>query len=159
MSEINYQTKQMAELLPQIARNLRFAPLMNKIKPGLTTSQLMILLILRDTNGIALPIGKLAQELAISFPAVSGIVDRLYKQRLIKRVHSRQDRRVVLVKLSNAGKKTIDKLPKVFEELLSNTFAKIPFAEQKTISKAVKKVFEFSTVLSQNNHKENISLS
>lgn len=148
MNELKNQTKRISKLLPKIARNLRVARLIDEVKPGLTTSQLMVLLILKDKE-TALPVGKLAQQLSVSFPAVSGIVDRLYKEKLVERKRSSQDRRLVLVKLTNTGKEVVEKLLKAFEELLINVLKKIPEAERKTITKAVERVFEFSIALSK----------
>lgn len=160
MDDLKQQTKNTLELLPKIARNLRIAPLIDEVKPGLTTSQLIILLILNDTKGVPLPVGKLAQELAVSFPAVSGIVDRLHKEKLIERSHSKQDRRLVLVKLTGTGEEMVEKLLKTFEDLLSNVLKKMSKSERQTIVKAVERVSEFSITLSKNAHNDkNTSLS
>ena len=149
MDNLKQQTKYTLELLPKIARNLRIAPLIDEVKPGLTTSQLMILLILKDTKDVPLPIGKLAQELSISFPAVSGIVNRLHKEKLIERIHSRQDRRLVLVKLTDTGKDVVEKLLNDFKKLLFNVLEKMPETERRTAMKAIEKVSEFSAALSK----------
>ncbi len=160
MDDLKQQTKNTLELLPKIARNLRIAPLIDEVKPGLTTSQLIILLILNDTKGVPLPVGKLVQELAVSFPAVSGIVDRLHKEKLIERSHSNQDRRLVLVKLTGTGEEMVEKLLKTFEDLLSNVLKKMSKSERHIIVKAVERVSEFSITLSKNAHNDkNTSLS
>lgn len=154
MNILTQQTKQIAGLLPKIARNLQIAPLIDEVKPGLTTSQLIVLLILKDMNGVAIPVGKLSQELAISFSAVSGIIDRLHRDKLIERSHSRQDRRLVLVKLTGTGEKMVEKLLKAFEDLLSNVLKKMSESERQTIVKAVERVSEFSITLSKNAHND-----
>ena len=159
MNNLTLQTKQISELLPKIARNLQIARLIDEVKPGLTTSQLMILLILRGKEDTMLPIGKLAQQLSISFPAVSGIIDRLYKEKLVERKRSSKDRRLVLVKLTTAGKEIVEKLLKAFEDLLFDVLKKIPKTERKAITKAVKRVFEFSIALSEDAHNRNVSLA
>ena len=159
MNNLTLQTKQISELLPKIARNLQIARLIDEVKPGLTTSQLMILLILRDKENATLPVGKLAQQLSISFPAVSGIIDRLYKEKLVERKRSSKDRRLVLVKLTTAGKEIVEKLLKAFEDLLFDVLKKIPKTERKAITKAVKRVFEFSIALSEDAHNRNVSLA
>ncbi len=159
MNILTQQTKQIAGLLPKIARNLQIAPLIDEVKPGLTTSQLIVLLILKDMNGVAIPVGKLSQELAISFPAVSGIIDRLHRDKLIERSHSRQDRRIVLVKLSDTGKDIVEKLLNTFENLIFNVLGKIPETDRQVITKAIVRVFNFSIALSKNDHGENVHLS
>lgn len=149
MDKLKQQTKHISELLPKVARNLRIAPLIDEVKPGLTTSQLMVLLILKDIKDTALPVGKLAEELAVSFPSVSGIIDRLHKEKLIKRFHCKQDRRLVLVKLTTTGNEVVEKLIDAFEKLIQTVLKEMPITEQKSIVKAIETVFTFSTVLSK----------
>lgn len=150
MTELNKQAKLISMLLPKIARNLRIAPLIDAVKPGLTTSQLMVLLILKDIKNTEIPIGNLTQKLAISFPSVSGIIDRLYKDKLVDRTRSKLDRRLVLIKLTDEGREVINKLIKSFEELLLAILKEMPLAEQKSITKSIERVFRFSTTLSKN---------
>jgi len=119
----------------------------------------MVLLILKDMKNVAMPIGKLAQELAVSFPSISGIIDRLHRDKLIERSRSRQDRRLVLVKLTDTGKELVEKLLKDFEKLLFNVLENISEAEQETIIKAIQRVFEFSIALSKNAYNKNSCLS
>ena len=48
-------------------------------------------------------IGALAEELAISAPSATGLVDRLVERGLVERVRSEDDRRTVRVSLSPSG--------------------------------------------------------
>jgi DNA-binding MarR family transcriptional regulator len=149
MDSLTLQTKQISKLLPEIARNLRIARLIDDVKPGLTTSQLMILLILQDKEDTPLSVGKLAEQLSVSFPSVSGIIDRLYKEKFVERKRSTEDRRLVLVELTSAGKVTVAKLLNAFEKLLFDVLKNMPETERKTIVRAAEKVTEFSTTLSK----------
>ena len=47
--------------------------------------------------------GQLARMLNVTMPTVSGLVDRLVKLRLVKRVFSEEDRRKVYIELSDKG--------------------------------------------------------
>lgn len=149
MDSLTLQTKQISKLLPKIARNLRITRLIDNVKPGLTTSQLMVLLILQDKEGTPISVGKLAEQLSVSFPSVSGIIDRLYKEKFVERKRSSEDRRLVLVELTNAGKATVAKLLNAFEKLLFDVLKNMPETERKTIVRAAEKVTEFSTALSK----------
>lgn len=51
--------------------------------------------------------GQLAKKLHVSTPTVTGLVDRLTRLRLAKRVHSRKDRRKVYIDLSEKGRALI----------------------------------------------------
>lgn len=149
MIEPKDQTKHFSELLPKIAGNLKIASLVDKVRPGLTTSQLMILLILKETKGTPLPIGKLAQELDVSFPTVSGIVERMHKEKLVGRTHDRQDRRIVLIKLTKEGEQITEKLLTALDRLVFRVLDKMPRTEREIVMNAIEKVFVFSTILSK----------
>ena len=158
MNSLKHQVKRISELLPKIVRNLRIARLIEGVKPGLTTSQLMVLLILKGTKKFPIPVGKLVQELAVSFPTVSGIVDRLYHENLVERISSESDRRLVLLKLTEEGTKVIDKLQKALEQILIKVLRKMNPAEQKAITEAAEKIFEFSLMLTTGENKDLKSL-
>jgi len=148
MEDFPLQIKQISKLLPKIIINLQAARLIDEARPGLTTSQLIVLLSLREKD-TAIPVGNLTEQLSISFPAVSGIVDRLAMEKLIKRKRSNKDRRLVLVELSGEGKMVVEKLLVTLEKLLSNVLTKMPLKEQETIIKAIEEVFKFSVILSR----------
>mgnify|MGYP001126840536 CR=1 FL=1 len=158
MNSLKHQVKRISELLPKIVRNLRIARLIEGVKPGLTTSQLMVLLILKGTKKFPIPVGKLVQELAVSFPTVTGIVDRLYHENLVERISSESDRRLVLLKLTEEGTKVIDKLQKALEQILIKVLRKMNPAEQKAITEAAEKIFEFSLMLTTGENKDLKSL-
>lgn len=84
----------------------------------LTLPQVQVLRILHRQG--AVPTGKLAQCLTISAPATTQLTDRLIRKGLIVRKASEDDRRAVLVELSGAGKRLIDK----FRERRNAIFAK-----------------------------------
>jgi len=158
MNSLKHQIKEISELLPKIVRNLRIARLIEGAKPGLTTSQLMVLLILKGTKKFPIPVGKLVQELAVSFPTVTGIVGRLCHENLVERISSESDRRLVLLKLTKEGTKVIDQLQKALEQLLIKVLRKMNPAEQKAITEAAEKIFEFSLMLTTCENKDLTSL-
>jgi DNA-binding MarR family transcriptional regulator len=61
------------------------------------------------TDG-ALTMGVLAQRLGVTEKTVTGIVDRLEGQRLAERVRDEADRRIVHVRLTNAGRAAHDRM-------------------------------------------------
>jgi DNA-binding MarR family transcriptional regulator len=50
-----------------------------------------------------LPMSKLADALDVSVASATGIVDRMEQRGLVRRIHSKEDRRVVLVEKTEAG--------------------------------------------------------
>ena len=67
-------------------------------KLELTMPQLKVLMILSHHGFIT--VGQLAEELSVSLPNMTGIIDRLENQGLVKRIQSDKDRRVFLIKLT-----------------------------------------------------------
>lgn len=77
----------------------------------LTTSQLRVLLCLRTDGG--LPAGELACLVGVSPPAMSGLVDRLVRQGLVRREDDEADRRVVRHFLTPEGHVLVGELERV----------------------------------------------
>ncbi|MFT5523775.1 MAG: DNA-binding MarR family transcriptional regulator [Pirellulaceae bacterium] len=78
---------------------------------GLTPSQYNVLRILRG-EGKPLPSLEIADRMVQVVPAITGLVDRLEKQELVKRKRCTEDRRVVYIELTEKAVgllKTIDK--------------------------------------------------
>ena len=73
-----------------------------------TMPQMKVLMLLRE-NG-ALRVGVLARHLNVSTPTITGIVDRLVRQALVRRDDDPTDRRVVLNVLTRQGEEMMDRL-------------------------------------------------
>jgi DNA-binding MarR family transcriptional regulator len=67
---------------------------------GLTTSQYNVLRILRG-EGKPLPCLEIAERLIAVVPAITGLIDRLERMKLITRQRSTEDRRVVFVTITD----------------------------------------------------------
>ncbi|HLZ73091.1 MAG TPA: MarR family transcriptional regulator [Dehalococcoidia bacterium] len=74
----------------------------------LTMPQLKVLLILGERGGAR--VSWLAEQMAVSAPNITGILDRLERRGWITRTADRVDRRVVRVVLSDAGHQVIAEL-------------------------------------------------
>lgn len=67
----------------------------------LTVTQLLILLMLRETPGV--PAGALAESLRVTPPTVTGLVDRLVRCGAVRRDEDPRDRRLVRNVLTERG--------------------------------------------------------
>jgi DNA-binding MarR family transcriptional regulator len=87
----------------------------------MTMPQGMVISILKR-NGQMMKMTDLSRQLSLTNSTVSGIVDRLEKQKLVERVRSEEDRRIVYVKVSpkydEMHQEVHKKLEKSFEELM-----------------------------------------
>jgi DNA-binding MarR family transcriptional regulator len=88
------------ELLPRAHQEL--------LDLDLTTPQLKVVLLLY-LNGSA-RMSELASSLGVSLATATGILDRLVDRDIVERENSREDRRVVVCRLSALGHELTDKL-------------------------------------------------
>jgi MarR family 2-MHQ and catechol resistance regulon transcriptional repressor len=82
---------------------------------GLSMAHFQILAIL-EADGPT-PMSRLADQLGVADPNLTGIIGRMEERRVVERVHDRDDRRVVLARLTDAGR---DVLKQVEETRLAH---------------------------------------
>ena len=81
---------------------------------GVTGPQLMILQIIQTLGQIS--VSEIAQNTSISISTVTGILMRLEKQQFIKRVKSAEDKRKVMVDLTQEGTDFLLKAPEPLQK-------------------------------------------
>lgn len=77
-----------------------------------------------DRHG-ELPMSRLAELLDVSLSNASGVVDRLEERGLVERVRVADDRRVVLVRVSDAGRATLAQAEVLHDELMQSILARL----------------------------------
>ena len=77
------------------------------IQLGVSATQAQALVKLRESN---LCMSSIALICGVSTAAITGMVDRLSKKGLVKRVHSTSDRRFISVELTEKGREYADKI-------------------------------------------------
>lgn len=90
------------------------------VESGITMPQLKLLWLLYHTGGST--IGFLAERLGVSAPTVTGVVDRLERHGLAKRQTDPSDRRVVQVVITEAGRRKLEELHELREDLMRRLF-------------------------------------
>lgn len=78
---------------------------------GLTIPQMRLLWTLRDEDG--LPVGALAESLGVNPSTITGHVDRLVRQGLVRREEDPADRRIVRNYLTEEGAVTVGVLRRI----------------------------------------------
>lgn len=86
------------------------------------------------------PIGELAKATFTGAPTVTGIVDRLERQKLVARVRTHADRRQVLVALTPAGKRALARDPSPLHEGFRARLRELPKAEQRRLCQTLERV-------------------
>ncbi len=83
---------------------------------GITGPQLWAIKIIGDMSPVK--VSDIARRMYIHPATAVGILDRLESRKLVKRIRSKDDRRVVTVTLTDEGKKLVMKSPEVAQGLL-----------------------------------------
>ena len=114
----------------------RFGKLFRKY--GLTNSQYNVLRILRG-EGQPMPCLEIAGRMVQVVPAMTGLLDRLEAQGFVSRNRCTEDRRVVYVGLTDAGRSLVDKLDEPVGELHHKVIGHLAPAELSRLSRLLEK--------------------
>lgn len=90
---------------------------------GLTVPQLRLLWALRDDDG--LPVGALAEHLGVNPSTITGHVDRLVRQDLVRREEDPDDRRIVRNYLTESGAITVGALRRIAGTYIINILKRL----------------------------------
>jgi DNA-binding MarR family transcriptional regulator len=85
---------------------------------GLTPQQHQVLVSLRAAESGELSIGELAKTLMLRHHSVSGLADRLETLGLVDRARSKEDRRVVVLRLTDKARELLASLSRTHREEL-----------------------------------------
>ncbi|ADE68554.1 MarR family winged helix-turn-helix transcriptional regulator [Priestia megaterium] len=88
---------------------------------GITPFQYHILLIVERSHTI--PVTKVADEMKASPSVITASITRLYELNLVERYHSKDDRRKVMIELTNKGKQVIRAAEKDMQQEVEKLFA------------------------------------
>lgn len=105
---------------------------------GLTPSQYNVLRILRGA-GTPLSCQEIASRLIQVVPALTGLLDRLERQQLLRRERAADDRRVVYVALSEPGAKLVARLDRPIRELHQGLLGHLKPSELASLSRLLEK--------------------
>jgi MarR family transcriptional regulator, organic hydroperoxide resistance regulator len=84
---------------------------------GLTGTQYNVLRILRGAGKAGLPCSELGERMISRDPDITRLLDRMERAGLCNRARDQKDRRVILVKISDKGLKTVNQLDQPITEL------------------------------------------
>ena len=88
------------------------------VRQGISMSQLHVLNLL-DRHG-EMAMNRLADMLDVSMSAASGLVDRIEERGYVERIRVPSDRRVVIARITDGGRRLIDDVDSVQTEVLGH---------------------------------------
>lgn len=97
--------------------------LINRVQLGLTPGQVIMLHFIYRENQCCL--SKLAEMLEVSPSAITIMVDRLENQGIVNRIRDNDDRRVVKVELTGVGRKKINQVYQLRNEIIQHCLTQI----------------------------------
>jgi len=132
------------DLLPLIVKNLRIPRLLENVRPNLGISQTLVLQALERAPGNSVSMGDLADEVGVSVPTTTGLVDRLAREGLVERRPHPSDRRIVLVGLTDEGRRVAKRAAAYLAEMMGKLLADLEAGEREGLAHAFERVFDLS---------------
>jgi DNA-binding MarR family transcriptional regulator len=114
---------------------LRCAGSQRLVRLGVSMTHFHVLTLLRHHD--AMPMGRLADILDGSLSAVTGIIDRMEERGLVERVRVPADRRVVLVRPTEAGMALVDEAELVRSDIIAAALDRLSDDQLDRLSAAV----------------------
>ena len=115
------------ELEPLIARQRRAVAAQGCLR-AISNNHLHILFLLTTDGPMAM--GRLADQLDASLPSVTGIVDRMVGHGLVERLRDDDDRRLVVVRATSAGRTAVEEIDMVRRQQLARVLALLDQSDQ-----------------------------
>jgi DNA-binding MarR family transcriptional regulator len=94
------------------------------------------LMTLLDTKG-AMQMGRIAELMGVALPNATGLVSRMQERDLVERLRSETDRRVVLVRLTPAGRTILRKLELVRRRRLALALAQLTIPQRESLLQSI----------------------
>lgn len=137
-SDFERQLQTMAEILPVFVKGFHVTDQKGLAGLDITISQCLVLNALGQSNNYKMT--DLARALGVTMGNATGVVDRLVRDGLVKRIKSQEDRRIVRIYLTQKGKETVAKIKKQKIKNIAQVLNKITKKDRGTLLNIMKKV-------------------
>lgn len=131
-------SREMTRIMPSVIRGM-LKKQTDEIARGYITMPQYLVLDLIEKLG-PLKMTRLAREMDVSLPAMSGIVDRLYILKMVERQYDPLDRRLVKITLTGKGDKAVKKITRQREKVIEAVFGRLTHKERQIYLNIFKKV-------------------
>jgi MarR family transcriptional regulator, organic hydroperoxide resistance regulator len=135
MTDINEITKEISIMIPKLMKGAKSDFLS---KSNITSAQMIMLVSIHDCGQCSLK--TLANERGISPPTATGLIDRLVKAGYVKRSDDPDDRRAVIVSLTQKGKKTVENFLTTIRNRWKNILIHLSGEERQQYLNILKKI-------------------
>ena len=121
------------ELEPLIVRQYQAAVWHDRT---ISKTHMFVLMLLMEHD--QMPMSRLAGMLDVSFPSLSGIIDRMEERGLVERIRDENDRRIVLVKSTDKGHASVAEVQEMRRNYLRRILRSMGLGERRTCQAAFK---------------------
>lgn len=125
LQSLNEIAEELPEIMPVIARKVLL-----DFFQSVDISQSQLLMVMAIKSNQPCRLSDLSQEMDISNPTASGLVDRLVQHHLVERASDPQDRRAVCISLTPQGEKLVTKFKHHAKEKWQEILTKMPRQDQ-----------------------------
>lgn len=146
VNDISVVEQCLDELEPLIARQRKAVAAQGCLR-AISNTHLHVLFVL-TTDG-PMTMGRLADQLNASLPNVTGIVDRMVGHGLVERLRDDDDRRLVVVRATPAGRAAVEEIDMVRRRQLARVLDLLAPDEQQAALLVFRKMREASNRLSE----------
>jgi DNA-binding MarR family transcriptional regulator len=105
------------------------------LRLGISMAQLHILYTLQRSG--EMPMSHLADHLNVSVSNATGLIDRIEERGFIERRRVAEDRRVVLIHVTEAGRRMLEEVDAVSTDLLRSVFGRIGRSQLAVVGRAI----------------------
>lgn len=105
------------------------------VRLGVSMSQLHVMHMLEGHG--ELPMSRLAEMLDVSLSAATGLVDRVEERGFVERIRVPSDRRIVLVRITPAGRQMIDDVEVLRAEIIERVLDRLDAAQLAGVAAAM----------------------
>ena len=105
------------------------------LRMGISMAQLHILYTLQRSG--EMPMSRLADVLQVSLSNATGLIDRIEERGFVERTRVPEDRRVVVIRVTEAGRRMLDEIDAVSTELLRSVFDHIGRSQLSGVARAI----------------------
>lgn len=103
-----------------------------------STPQLACIQVLHEQG--PMPLSRIARLIMVNSSTVTGIIDRLEKKELVARIRDPRDRRMITIKLTQAGTRLAENAPPLIPEGIVEGLKSLPEEEFKKVVYGVSKL-------------------
>ena len=130
-------------LLPQIMENLFFGGRQKLEHPDITITQIRTLHVLTENDNCTM--SELSDRAFVTLGTMTTTVNNLVKNKLVKRIRSTKDRRLVRVQLTDYGKEIIQEHQQRCKEQLAGVIQGLEEEEQERLLTAFSDIYSIVT--------------